>query len=638
VGAARPGGAALERALWIGLAVLVAARALAPALPGMWLWSLNLQRFLPWWGWALWALSALALAPPLARRLHPWLERAGDALARGLPWSAAAMAAGGLLVFALPDQVRFVGDFLLRQGTVEESASPGVLFPQALPLDVVLHYSLPLWMGRALFLDANLSSRLLGALDAAVLAGLALAFARRLQLKGAALAAAAGVVWWGAWLGLFTGFSKAFAEMTLLVVAVAALGLDTLRTGRRPLVLGLVVYAGLFLHRSALALLPAAGLAFALAARAPAAETSPAGEPKPRRRRAAEARGRAAARAAGPSAAPRWRLALGAALPVVAVLLLAPKLVATVRAFDAAHFMAPGENARTSFEELLAPLRLLDEANLLVLLVPLVPLLPLLLALRRPGRLLAPREWAFLALLAVPFAAVALVLRPAQGLFRDFDDFAAGGVGLALLLAAAVGEWLRSASRAAWLALAVLLGSAVPAAQWVAHQTDLARGLARIEALAAGPPRRSAEERAKTWDYLGVRSYRTGRLADAARYLEHAAELAPSPRIVLEWAMAAGNAGDWAMAERAYHRLLERTPTTPDFQPYRVSALVGLAGTLAQRDALPEARAYAEQALRLSPGHPAASAVKSFVDQETARRLRGDTTHFRIEPVRPPGP
>src|SRR5262249_10858029 len=89
----------------------------------------------------------------------------------------------------------------------------------------------------------NLTNRILGAIDAALLVVLAVAFARRLGAKGAEFAAAAAVIWWGGWLGLFTGYSKAFCELTLVMVASAAFGLDALRDGRRSLALALVVSA-----------------------------------------------------------------------------------------------------------------------------------------------------------------------------------------------------------------------------------------------------------------------------------------------------------------------------------------------------------------------------------------------------------
>ena len=79
------------------------------------------QRFLaPILGWGLWGLAALALVPALARRAAPLWNAGGDAFERH-----PALATWGAVVFAIllvgvwPDRVRFTGDFLLRQGTVE---------------------------------------------------------------------------------------------------------------------------------------------------------------------------------------------------------------------------------------------------------------------------------------------------------------------------------------------------------------------------------------------------------------------------------------------------------------------------------------------------------------------------------------
>src|SRR5215831_6020619 len=132
-------------ALAVTLALLVVLRGLLPLLPGMGFWSLNLHRFVaPWIGWSLWALAALALLPGFGRRLLPWWEVMGHAIEHrpALSMTVAALF-GATLVWVFPDRVRFVGDFLLRQGTVEVAELPSVLFPQALPLDVFLHYTVP---------------------------------------------------------------------------------------------------------------------------------------------------------------------------------------------------------------------------------------------------------------------------------------------------------------------------------------------------------------------------------------------------------------------------------------------------------------------------------------------------------------
>ncbi len=576
------------RALWWALALLVGLRAAAVFLPGMWLWGLNLLRFSPGWGWTLWGLSALALAPPLGRSALPFFQALGRALQRPA-WALLFSAAGAVLVLGLPDQVRFVGDFLLRQGAVEEAVTPGRLYPQALPLDVLLHYTLPSWTAAHLYVPANLCSRLLGAFEVALLAVLAIAFARRLGLKGCELIAASAVIWWGGWLALYAGYSKAFTEMVLVLPALAWVGLGLMRSGRPALLFSLLLCGALLLHRSALALVPAASLAMILAA--------------PREVGRRVALGRMAA----------------AALPLVTLLVLAPRLVATLRTYDVGHFMSPGASLASQASEWLAPARLLDVGNLFLLFVPLAPLVLVLPFTGRSACLSLPERW-FLGWLVAPYIGVAFVLRPVQGIPRDYDDFAAGGIGLALWLAVLLGETLRARPRAAWMTAAIVAGSVAPALLWLAHQGDLKLGLARVEAIAKGPPLRSRPEQAASWDYLGIRRFRAGRFAEAARDLARAAALAPSPRILLEWGLAAGSAGDWVAGERAYRLLSERAPAG-DLQ-YQVPALVGLAGAAFQRGDLLSSRNLAERALRLSPRDEMAKELMRLIVEQESRRAR----------------
>src|SRR5262245_26186074 len=156
-------------ALLVTLIVLAAARAAFTFIPGTWLWPLAVPRFLaPVAAWLPWLIATAVLLPPVARRVTPLATAWGDAIARRSAVTPILGAAGAAaLVLLLPDQVRFVGDFLLRQGTVEVVEQPGVLFPQALPLDVFLHYTVPLQLSAMRVLDANGAARLLGAIDAA---------------------------------------------------------------------------------------------------------------------------------------------------------------------------------------------------------------------------------------------------------------------------------------------------------------------------------------------------------------------------------------------------------------------------------------------------------------------------------------
>ncbi|MBI1796942.1 MAG: hypothetical protein HYR74_07810, partial [Candidatus Eisenbacteria bacterium] len=250
------------RALLATLAALAVLRAAFAYAPGTWLWPLIVMRFLtPAAAWGPWGIAAAVLVPPLARFVLPAFAAAGEMIARRAALAAFAWAAAAaVLVALLPDQVRFVGDFLLRQGTVEVIEQPAVLFPQALPLDVFLHYTVPLQITATHLLDANGAARLLGAIEAALLAALAVAFARALALRGAAACACAAVVLFGGYLGMFTGFSKAFAEMCVLIALIGVSAVRALRTGRGLLPLGIAAAIAIALHRSALGVLPAVAL------------------------------------------------------------------------------------------------------------------------------------------------------------------------------------------------------------------------------------------------------------------------------------------------------------------------------------------------------------------------------------------
>jgi hypothetical protein len=526
-------------ALWVTLAALAASRAALTFAHGTWLWSLSLNRFLaPVWGWGPWALAALALVPPLARRAAPVLGRWGDALTRHRVGTTAAWALGaGLLAWLTPDRVRFVGDFLLRQGTVEVVEQPGLLFPQALPLDVFLHYTLPLKLTSAHLMDANGAARLLGAIEAGTLGGLAAVFARALELRGGAAFAAAAVVLLGGYLGMFTGFSKAFAEMCVLVAIAGVAGIAALRTGRGLLTLGLAVAIGMTLHRSALGMFPALGLVWGLWI----------------------------ARFGRPRAWRRPGVLAAAVPPLLALAVMAPGILATVLHTDTAvHFAPPEVRAEGGvLGALFAGTRALDFVSLALMLSPLAIAIPFLAPMLAPAIAAQPgrgRELLLLAMLALPFVAVMVFIHPAQGLFRDWDDFAATGVALSLVAAWLVGEALRDTRRFAWLAVAVTLGVAVPTVQWLIVHTDTNRGLARVRAFVLEPPRRPAPQRGTTWDYLGIRSYRLDRFADAEEAFAHAAETSPSPRILQEWGLAATMTQDYRTAQRVYQRLLEKQP------------------------------------------------------------------------------
>lgn len=582
-------------ALWATMALLVLARATLAFVPNMVGWSLNLQRFLaPWWAWVPWSLAALALIPPLARRAEPWFRRAGEAIARG-SWVARLVAVTGaaLLVLVLPDRLRFVGDFQMRQGAIDEGGLSALVFPQAMPLDVFLHVSLPTLLMGAGRIDLNWAPQILGALEAALLALLALAFARALALRGTSALAVAAAVFFGGYLGLYTGYSKFNGEMVLVAVAVATFGLraacDPSATGSRHglLALGATLALGAFLHRSVVGFVPAVLVAFALAL---AARPGALREPE------------------------TW-VAMG--LPVLAFALTLGRIVGTFMHFDPGmHLASPEVRAQGGLlAAMFAGTRAVDLPNVVVMLAPLAPIL-LLVALawgRRPPR---GREAALLITLAVPFLGLLLFVHPGQGAYRDYDTLSEAGITLALLAAWFAGETLRRAPSFAWVGVAVVFVTAAPSVQWLAHQTDVDRGLARVAALMTEPPARSPEERGKTWDYVGVRNFNLERWNDAATAFARAAETQPSARVLTKWAMAETMRGHLRAAQQIYLRAIARDSSVLiAWQGYGVVSL-----RLGEFD---EARRAALVLRRSDPGNPEGPAILKEIERLQAARPAG---------------
>jgi hypothetical protein len=593
---------AAGRALWITLAVLLAARTALALTPNMWAWSLNLQRFLdPAVAWGTGLVAALILVPGIARALAPAAVRSGDALARGarLPAILVAIAAVAL-VGLLPDVVRFVGDFLIRQGTVEVAEKASVLFPQALPLDIGLHSTLPTMLTERNLIDANGAARLLGLVEAALLALLSIRLVRLLDVRGAVAWVVVVTLTAGGTLAMYTGFGKAFAELSLLTAWAGVAGLSAIRGGPGLLELGIAIAIASTLHRSGLALVPGAALAWGLWTR----HHGLAGWRRP----------------------VTW---IAAIVPLAALGVMIPRIAAIVKRWDTEHFRPGGASGSALVAVTFTPERLADLANLLVMLSPL--LLVALVAI--PAARRAPRaadrhpghELAYLAAIALPFLLVMPVLHPAQGMFRDWDDFAATGIAIGLLVAWVLARGLRA--QPAWLALAVAGSGLIPTLQWLAVHHDLDRGSARVRAFMTEPPERTAIERGTTWDFIGVRYFRRGQEADRDGHLNqahahftraveafaNAAETAPSPRILQEWALAATMKGDFALAHQVYVRFLEKDPEN-------VLGWLGLATVSLNRGDLAEARRGANQLLRLRPGEPVALDLLQKIDQIEAGR------------------
>ena len=580
-------------ALAAGLALLALARVGLPWLPGSWAWSLDVLRHLsPVAAWLPWALAAAVLAHAWWRRAA-WPARAGDWIARH-PWAPAVAAlALAALVLALPDDTHMTGDFILRRRAIDEARDPASVFPQSLPLDVWLHYTVPRWLFTQMGLLALDEARLWGALDAAAIGWLAVAFARAFAFEGAAALAATAGVAFGGWLALFTGYGKGLAELVVLVLAIAAWGADVAGRDRAHLRLGIATALAVAIHRAGMLLIPAAWIAGGLALVRYG--------PSPRR-------------------------VLGMALPLAALAIVAAHAFAIARGYDVEHHLAAVAD----------PLRAWDLANVIQLSAPLALCLPLLaigFGVGIPRR----REALPLVALAVTLAALAVAVHPQQGVVRDWDVFAPSAMALAALTAWLAGEALRETpavappprarsdrrapargaasdprSRAGALALAAALACAVPAIQWLLHLHDVRHGMARIEAIAAGPPERSSLERARLWDYLGVRDAWLDDWAGSARAFRQSAALLPTPRVLDQWGRAELRVGNWEGARQVYRTMIARQPDSP-------TGWRGLATAVTRMDDRDSARVAVEGLLRLVPNDREARALLDFLDQERAR-------------------
>ena len=145
------------------------------------------------------------------------------------------------------------------------------------------------------------------------------------------------------------------------------------------------------------------------------------------------------------------------------------------------------------------------------------------------------------------------------------------------------------------------------------HNADQVRGLARVETYLREPPERAEAERARTWDFLGIRYAQLDRWDLAAEAMAQAAALAPSPRILLQWASAEQARGHDVGAQDVYRQLLTLAPD-------EARGWYGLAFVSWRLGDLPESRRAARELLRLRPGDPQ---VLQILDQiERAERAR----------------
>jgi len=578
-------GARATLVLGVAAALLVALVTAAAFDPSMRWWGADSLRFAPAWiGWAPWMLVLLAFVPPLARRVVPALAALGDGLAAGEFRATGALAALAILIVALlPDRLWLIGDFLLRLGCTRGQIPVEIVFPQALPLDLFLHHHVPVAIARAHLADPNAWERLLGAIEAGLLVPASAELARRLGFRGVPAAACTLLVVFSGALGLFTGYGKSFVELTLVTVVAAGAALRVVREGEGAWPLAAMLVIGILLHRSALALFALLAVAVWAWPKTPAAR-----EP-----------GR------------RFATLAAFAAPVIAALVCAPILIASMQVTDVRHLAPTGLSPGAIFGAAFAPAHLADVVNLVAMSAPLALAAPFLaVALAAPLRARGAESLVLLAL-AVPALLVLFFVHPRQGDFRDTDVFAPSLASLAVVAAALAGEALRGAPSRAWLALPVILFGAFTTLRSLAIAADLDRGSARVRAYLTGPPRRPDEERALLWAYLAERMIGAHRPADAAPAFAEAAALAPSPRILMEWALAEEDRKGYAAAQGIYRRAAERAPGFTE-------AWLGLAGVSIELRDWPSADAALDHAARLEPDRVEIASMRHAIAERRA--------------------
>jgi tetratricopeptide (TPR) repeat protein len=513
------------------LAALALARLALAFGSGTWGWGLDLLRHAPpALGFALWAAAAVLLLRPVARRAEPWLGRAGEAREAPAFWALTT----AVLVLLLPNRTLFVGDFLLRSIASHTTASTlDAIYPQGLPLDAWLHDGLGRALARATGTTIATWWRALGALEAGMLAALAAALARALGARGAGAFAVAALLVSGGHLTLFTGYNKAFVELTVLTPAIGLAALwiargagdpaAARRTGLAFLALSAMVAFGLLTHRLALAFLPVWLLAAWLALRG----------------------------------ASRALWAASAALPMIALAVVAPRLLGAA-GIDQANFLPERVRRAGVLAATFEGLHLLDLANALLFLAPLAPLVLLAPWAARASREASrARDLPALLALVLPLLAFAPFFRPPQGLIRDWDALAPTAAALSLLAAWCVARVLAVPARA-WLAVPLAAAAIAPAITTLTIHHDLGRGITRVATFVRQPPARPEHQRATVWDWIGTRYLDVGLADSAAAAYAEAAAIAPSPRILRQWAAAEIARGRLETAQAIYRRAVER--------------------------------------------------------------------------------
>lgn len=524
-------------------------------------WGLDTLRHAPGsLGLFVLALLVLACVPATAVGMRAACDGLGRALASRGPAAGVLVA---LVIFvallALRDPLHFVGDSGLRLAAITVRGDTGTVFPQAAPLDRLINLHFARALRDTLPISDADALQWAGALVGACWAATGLAFLRALDLRGAALGAAAMVLWSSGVMVHFAGYDK-FGPLTL-GLALAATGAVRALAGARPWLLVLGVTLALLSHRTGLLTLPAAVFVLATTLR-----------------RGGDAR--------------RDGLIALAALAAVAIVAI-PQALASLQSIDRARHLSSW-----------APRQLWDALQLLWLLCPLwvaavVAMLPIG---ARPARAEAgPGAGAHGWLIALglgPWLALLLLVRGSQGAARDWDMHVPAASLVALATVAALGlAWQRAGAGprppARSLALAVALALGTGFASWNLH-VSLPAQLARIDDQLQSRAAWSNEAWARAQDFMGIHALRTGRAEQAIAHWEAAIEGAPNPRFFYQVALAEMRLGRLDAARAGFTRTQSRDPANAD-------AWVGRAMVASGLDSMAAAMAYVDTALSRQP-------------------------------------
>jgi len=517
---------------------LLLLRAALALVPNMWLWGFNTQRFLPpLLAWGLWGLWATSLHPAVGPRLTLAITHYGEMLRAHRSTRLLSALALGAVVFWLQDNTWFVGDFLIRRGGGTSTTAFAGNYQQSLPLEVFLFDRAPRLMARFLP-EFSMLHRLVGAASSCAVALAAMRFARSISKHATTLAVGAMIVSAGGYLVVATGLGKPAVMLCACVAVLAAIVAVEKPVWSGVAKSGAVTAIAVLLHRSGLLLLPCWALLLY--------ET---------RRRARD------------GDRPKALEAIGAGAPILALAAMGPRMWRILVEFDFRHHLAGPNQPWTLQHEFL---RLLDLANLCYLLVPALPFLAAVVVRGARLRGLDARLWR-LSALTLPWAVALLAIHPQQGIFRDMDVFAAGGVALACFMSFLIIKLLDRKDLDPRVPTMIALAVVVPTVQILLVQHNSNNGLKRVAAYASETPVRAEGELGRTWDFLTLRKFVLRDWRGAAAASARAVSYSPSPRLLLMQGISSAYVGDYAGAVRAYGQAAQRDTLLAE-------AWLGLAG------------------------------------------------------------